>query len=1036
MGVESSILYQEFARRVDEVPAPSGRLSAEFDRIQDILREHGKYIVRVFPEYTPHDPSLHLDHLFPLADRILGLNLYQRLNATELVVLVFSLFSHDWGMAVSDREQSKLEGSYSGGDDFFLPSGEPDACRAYLAQADAAGLSKEQAWANYLRRTHGLRSGARLRAHLQPVSAMFAEAVAKAAEGHTLDVADIRDTYNYPVAYPLFGQTINLAAIANYVRIVDLLDIGENRTPFALWKFIQPQNPISSLEWRKHRSLSAVSVRSVGNANQVIVGGTTDDVRVYAALADLRSWIDREFQDSMTSLLNLGPPYALALDSRISWGIQARGFEPVLARFEVERSSVLGLLSTELYEAQPYAFVRELLQNSVDAIDARQALLCRSGISFQGNIQVSVDVADEETRIRWMDNGIGMDAHVIMDYFAVVGRSWYRSEEYERNSIATEPLSKFGIGFLSCFSVADRILVRTRKDPIVTSSLIGHSIEIPTRSAHFRITKEAKLPIGTEVELIVRRSKSSTFSVEAFCRHLEKFCLYIAHNIAVTINGVSRILISLDHLERVQRDSIPFEISPTLQIRSVVAKTDDPLRETTRIYDLSFGGGDKEYAGRYSALVPLDIESAEKTGNWRWRLSGADVDLESYIHNASDDVFVKGVLAGPLRGNSRHTLVTHAPTSGVEGYGDWIGPKVSLNVKRSSLVHFNLARTNATLTTGKWHDEMWEEITKSVRNILFITEPQIPLHCAQAIGVASRFAGIPSSSLKHIVPTTNWPTLAIVAGEGMKLTRVSEHVGGEAIYEVPIELAYGLANSYYGTHFLQGIRGLTGWTGPPAIVVTFHGNDQFPYWVNPIVSSMKVILSEVGFAPSAIYAVPTIDSKDPLFCRVWKKRAPCRQTAEDFLKRGDGAISDPFLLKEAIGEFAPELYEFPHELSDLGAIGSAYWNSRSPHVIAITMTLLELCARIKNGKASQQNVEKFGNLTSNRYNGFVVPCCKSGRRLAIGMHAGLLEIATAEGLGFCSPLSEKEALPGSVGRYENPYHYDLRRWMAEGQVSG
>jgi hypothetical protein len=110
VGIESSVIHREMVRRLGEIPSSSGRLLAEFERIQDTLREQGKYIVRVFPEYTPHDPSLHLDHLFPLADRLLGSALYERLNATELVVLAFSLFAHDWGMAVSEAEQAKLRG--------------------------------------------------------------------------------------------------------------------------------------------------------------------------------------------------------------------------------------------------------------------------------------------------------------------------------------------------------------------------------------------------------------------------------------------------------------------------------------------------------------------------------------------------------------------------------------------------------------------------------------------------------------------------------------------------------------------------------------------------------------------------------------------------------------------------------------------------------------------------------------------------------------------------------------------------------------
>src|SRR5207249_3223356 len=131
-----------------------------------------------------------------------------------------------------------------------------------------------------------------LRKHLEPLGAVFADAVAKIAEGHTLGVREVRDADRYPLGLSVFGETVNLAALTTYVRIVDLLDIGEDRTPYALWKFVAPADPISSMEWKKHRALSPVSVKHGSVLREVLVSGHTDDPVVFAALADLRSWID------------------------------------------------------------------------------------------------------------------------------------------------------------------------------------------------------------------------------------------------------------------------------------------------------------------------------------------------------------------------------------------------------------------------------------------------------------------------------------------------------------------------------------------------------------------------------------------------------------------------------------------------------------------------------------------------------------------------------------------------------------------------
>jgi hypothetical protein len=243
MELEKTILYKEMVRRLNEIPSPAPNIIEEFKQLAHVLQQHGKYIVRIFPEYTPHESTLHLDHLFGLADRLLGPGLYARLNTTELLVLAFALYAHDWGMAVSEAELRVLHGEEKNSEFSLLPN-EPGIAQERLKNDTGAGLNTEEALAGYIRDTHGNRSGVRLRKQLEHLGSTFPEAVARAAEGHTLDIRDIRNVQRYPYTYPVFGHVTNLAAISVYVRIIDLLDIGEDRTPSALWKFVAPQGTI------------------------------------------------------------------------------------------------------------------------------------------------------------------------------------------------------------------------------------------------------------------------------------------------------------------------------------------------------------------------------------------------------------------------------------------------------------------------------------------------------------------------------------------------------------------------------------------------------------------------------------------------------------------------------------------------------------------------------------------------------------------------------------------------------------------------
>ena len=60
---------------------------------------------------------------------------------------------------------------------------------------------------------------------------------------------------------------------------------------------------------------------------------------------------------------------------------------------------------------------------------------------------------------------------IITNFFCKAGRSYYRSPEFERKRVEFrskgvdfDPCAKFGIGFMSCFMLGDRITIQTKRD--------------------------------------------------------------------------------------------------------------------------------------------------------------------------------------------------------------------------------------------------------------------------------------------------------------------------------------------------------------------------------------------------------------------------------------------------------------------------------------------------------------------------------------------------------------------------------------------
>ncbi|RAY15451.1 HSP90 family protein [Actinomadura craniellae] len=115
--------------------------------------------------------------------------------------------------------------------------------------------------------------------------------------------------------------------------------------------------------------------------------------------------------------------------------------------FQVDLRGVVDLLSRHLYSS-PRVYLRELLQNAVDAITARGP---------GAPAEVGVETGNGVLRVH--DTGIGLTHDEVHELLATIGRSSKRDElGFARHDF----LGQFGIGLLSAFLVADEIEVVTR----------------------------------------------------------------------------------------------------------------------------------------------------------------------------------------------------------------------------------------------------------------------------------------------------------------------------------------------------------------------------------------------------------------------------------------------------------------------------------------------------------------------------------------------------------------------------------------------
>ncbi|TDD22661.1 HSP90 family protein [Actinomadura sp. KC06] len=178
--------------------------------------------------------------------------------------------------------------------------------------------------------------------------------------------------------------------------------------------------------------------------------------------------------------------------------------------FNVDLRGIVDLLSRHLYSS-PRVYVRELLQNAVDATTAR----VQADGASPGRIVIEPRETTGDGTLRIHDSGIGLTEPQVHELLATIGGS---SKRDALGLARHDFLGQFGIGLLSCFLVADEIEVVTRgPGDAATVYWHGHA------DGHYTVSDgPAREEQGTTVTLRARRDFEhwlGTSTVTELARH-------------------------------------------------------------------------------------------------------------------------------------------------------------------------------------------------------------------------------------------------------------------------------------------------------------------------------------------------------------------------------------------------------------------------------------------------------------------------------------------------------------------------------------
>ena len=516
-----------------------------------------------FRTFTLHNRD-HATKLLHLTEHVVPPETLEALSVLECTLIVYAAFLHDMGMAITNTERDAILKSKEYQETLGAwPSVRDALHHARTALAAAPELEKppiealiyqlhESAITAYLRPRHAtpLRYS-ELIEHLRRTSGRFdlfmfkgvsfEESLVEICVSHNLDAScliESRTAYEdrFPRDLTIAHEQANTQFCAALLRLTDILDFDRERTPVILFESLGlpnsdlPGAEVSIREWEKHMAVHTLDVRP----NEIVITAVCKHPAIERAIRDFCEIIEREIKDTSAVLnrnsVDTQTKYRVNLPLSVRPRITSAGYTYRDIALRLNQSAIISMLMGENLYVNSSVAIRELLQNSLDACAVRTRL--EQGATYVPQIEVSA-VTDSANRtwIEVSDNGIGMDDHVIAEYFLKLGDSYYDSEEFkyqfERLQESADPfraISMFGVGILSVFMLADVLEVHTKSGYSPRGDLESRVVRVERLGGLAFIAPSTRTSVGATVRIRLRSELTPT-EVFAEVSHYLRFLL-------------------------------------------------------------------------------------------------------------------------------------------------------------------------------------------------------------------------------------------------------------------------------------------------------------------------------------------------------------------------------------------------------------------------------------------------------------------------------------------------------------------------------
>ena len=471
-SLETCGMYNLLIKRENNV---AKSLSGILGLIEPEVAKTLEYIKTQFPNFTEHGIQ-HSLRIINYIYSIMSEDLKQNISDVEIFCFIMAAFFHDMGMTLVDVEDKDNQ-----------------------------------------RTNHHLYAYRPIKYFFEKYMQMLVErrrlekCIIFVSEAHGRSIEELYNDNDFRKIETIEGQVLRYGLLAILLRIGDLMDLEEQRVcEFNMHMNLEYyNNPVSLVHNRRH--LDDITYNY--SPSKITVSVLTDDREKYKVWSQWLEYLDEEIMYANTHYLigensDFFRNYKLPEVIKCVKPSENAKFAVEEIRFQVDDTGALWDIITKSVYTNEFDYIRELIQNAIDAtllkiyLDDKENIEYQSPRSWHCNDKVMIAYSQKEGTLWVEDHGTGMNENELSNYLFKTANSGYKY--MKKREFMFPAIAKFGIGFVACLTKADKIQILTR-----TQSDNGINAEIESKSTIAFIEKNIQRAWqGTTVILHVKEKYS------------------------------------------------------------------------------------------------------------------------------------------------------------------------------------------------------------------------------------------------------------------------------------------------------------------------------------------------------------------------------------------------------------------------------------------------------------------------------------------------------------------------------------------------